>query len=121
MQNRKKDVTWRKPAIGGAVAGAVAMTIFGFSVMGWTTANSAERNAQDRADTAVASALVPLCITKAQQDPDAAKIAKFRAEESSYSRYQLVSDAGWATVMGSSSSSWLLARACSDRLFELKS
>ena len=27
MQNRKKDVTWRKPAIGGAVAGAIAMTI----------------------------------------------------------------------------------------------
>ncbi len=121
MQNRKKDVTWRKPAIGGAVAGAIAMTIFGFSVMGWTTANSAERSAQDRADTAVASALVPLCIAKAQQDPDAAKLAKFRGEESSYSRYQLVSDAGWATVMGSSSSSWLLARACSDQLFALKS
>ena len=97
------------------------MTIFGFSVMGWTTANSAERSAQDRADTAVASALVPLCIAKAQQDPDAAKLAKFRGEESSYSRYQLVSDAGWATVMGSSSSSWLLARACSDQLFALKS
>lgn len=121
MQQRKKDVAWRKPAIWGAIAGAIAMSIFGFSVMGWTTASSAERSAQDRADTAVASALVPLCIAKAQQDPDATKLVKFRAEASDYSRYQLVSDAGWATVMGSSSSSWLLARACSDQLFALKS
>ena len=105
----KKDVAWRKPAILGAVVGAIAMTIVGFSTMGWTTAGAAERNAQDRADTAVASALVPLCLAKAKQDPEAAKLVKFRAEESAYTRYQLVSDAGWATVLGSASSSWLLS------------
>ena len=63
----------------GAAAGAVAMTIVGFSQLGWFTAGSADRMAQDRADTAVVAALVPFCVTKAQADPDHAVLVKVMA------------------------------------------
>ena len=43
---------------------------------------SAEQFAQERANTAVVAALVPFCVTKAQQDPDKAVLAKLRAEDS---------------------------------------
>lgn len=112
---------WTKPGIWGGVVGAAAMAIVGFSQLGWTTASSADRMATDRADSAVVAALVPFCVMKAQQDPDHATLAKFQAEESSYSRSDLVLKAGWATVGGSKDPDNALARACSDKLHGLKS
>ena len=111
---------YTKPAAWGAVAGAVAMMIAGFSGFGWTTAGTTERIARERADSAVVAALVPFCVAKAQQDGDAAKLMKFRSEESSYSRSQLVRDSGWATVLGMSSPDYALASACADKLQGVK-
>jgi hypothetical protein len=107
---------WTKPAVWGAVVGGVATMIVGFSYMGWSTAGSAEKLAQARSETAVVSALVPFCAAKAQQDIDPAKLAKFRAETSSYSRNDIVRDAGWATLPGMTSPDYALAQACSDKL-----
>ncbi len=76
--------------------------------------------AQQRADTAVVSALVPFCIAKAERDPNQAALVKFRAEESSYSRRDLVMKAGWATIGGMETPSSDLARACSDKLHHTK-
>ncbi|MBI1779436.1 MAG: hypothetical protein HYR63_29235 [Proteobacteria bacterium] len=111
---------WVKPTVWGAVLGAVAMSIVGFSAMGWVTASTAERVAKDRADSAVVVALVPFCVAKAQQDPDAKKLATLRAEQSSYTRSQFVSDAGWANLTGPATPDWALVRECSDRLFGVK-
>lgn len=111
---------WLKPGLWGAAGGAIAMAIVGFSQLGWTTKGTAEQMAQDRADTAVVSALVPFCVLKAQQDPDHATFAKFQAEQSSYSRSDLVLKAGWATVGGNTTPDDALARACSDKLHALK-
>jgi hypothetical protein len=118
-------VTWRdemqihasvKPAFWGGVVGAIAMAIVGFQGLGWTTAGSAERQAQQQVNVAVAAALVPLCVAKAEQDPDGAKLAKFRAETSSWSGSQIVKDAGWATTVGMTSPDSALANACSEKL-----
>jgi len=111
-----KVPTWVKPGICGAVVGAIAIMIVGFSQMGWTTAHTADRIAADRADSAVAAALVPFCVAKAEHDPDQAKLATVKAEQSDYSRSQLVSDAGWATMPGATSPTIGLASACSDKL-----
>src|SRR5689334_25413767 len=51
---------YTKPAVWGAIAGAVAMVIVGFSSMGWTTAATAQRLAKQSADEAVVAALVPV-------------------------------------------------------------
>jgi hypothetical protein len=53
-------------------AGAIAISIVGFSQLGWTTNSTSENLAQERVDTAVVAALVAFCVVKAQQDPDKA-------------------------------------------------
>ena len=112
---------WLKPGLWGTAAGAIAISIVGFSQLGWTTTATAERLAQERADTAVVAALVPFCVVKAQQDPDKAVLAKFEAEQSSYSRSDIVMKAGWATLGNDKSPDNALARACSNKLQGMKS
>ena len=111
---------WLKPALWGAAVGAAAMATVGFSQLGWQTQNSADQMAQERADTAVVAALVPFCVAKAEHDPDHVTLAKFQAEESSFSRTDLVQQAGWATVGGRTAPDTGLARACSEKLHPVK-
>ncbi len=111
---------WLKPGLWGAACGAVAMAVVGFTQLGWTTQKTAEQMAQDQSETAVVAALVPFCVAKAQQDPDHATLAKFQTEASSYSRSDLVMQAGWATVGGKTLPDNGLARACSEKLHDIK-
>jgi len=67
-----------KPAVWGAVAGAVAISVIGFSQFGWTLGSSAERMANERAQTAVVTVLTPICVEKFRQQSEAtAKLAEF--------------------------------------------
>jgi hypothetical protein len=113
---KMKVPVWLRPGFWGAAVGAIAMATIGFSQLGWTTSNSAEQLAQQRASAAVVSALVPFCVAKAQQDPDKTVFTKLRAETSSYSRSDLVMKAGWATLGNEKSPDNALARACSEEL-----
>jgi hypothetical protein len=109
-----------KPGLWGAAAGAIVISVIGFSQLGWRTASSSEALAQETASAAVVSVLVPFCVVKAQQDPDPAVLTKFQAEQSSYSRSNMVMKAGWATLDGKDSANDALARACADKLHTLK-
>jgi hypothetical protein len=71
-------------------------------------------------DTAVVAALVPFCVAKAQEDTEQAALAKFRAEQSSFSRYDLVIKAGWATFAVANAPDSGLARACAVKLYAMK-
>jgi len=116
-----KIPVWLKPALWGAASGAVIMAIVGFSQLGWKTAGNADQLAQERADTAVVAALVPFCVAKAQEGTEQVALAKFRSEQSSYSRSDLVTKAGWATFGVGKSPDSALARACSATLYGMKS
>ena len=105
-----------KPGLWGAAAGAIAMAVVGFSYLGWTTAATSENLAQDTANTAVVAALVPFCVVKAEADPNLAILTKFQAEQSSYSRTDIVSKAGWASLDGKTAGNDVLARACAEKL-----
>ena len=83
-----------KPAAWGAVGGAVAAMIIGFAWGGWVTGGMSERNAGVAAQTAVEQAFVPLCVAKAEQQPDQLPLLK---KESSYSRTEFVVKAGWVS------------------------
>ena len=74
--------------------GAVAAMIIGFVWGGWVTAGTSERNAGVAAQTAVEQAFVPLCVAKAEQQPDQLPLLK---KESSYSRKDFVVKAGWVS------------------------
>ncbi len=112
--------SWLKPGIWGAATGAVAMAIVGFSYLGWTTASTSEKLAQDTSSTAVVAALVPFCVVKAQADPNQATLVKFQAEQSSYSRSDIVTKAGWTSFDGKTAGSDALARACAEKLHVTK-
>jgi hypothetical protein len=90
--------------------------ILGFWQMGWVTGGTADRMATDRANSAVVAALVPFCVAKAEHDPDQTKLAKVKAEQADYTRSQLVSDDGWATLPGATAPTAGLASACSEKL-----
>ena len=115
-----KIPVWLKPGLWGAAFGAIILAIVGFSQLGWKTAASAEQFAQERADTAVVAALVPYCVAKAEAASEQTALAKLRAERSSYSRSDLVTKAGWATLGVAKSPDSALARACSAALYTTK-
>jgi hypothetical protein len=83
-----------KPATWGIIGGAVAAMIIGFAWGGWVTGGTSERNAATAAQTAVVQAFVPLCVAKAEQQPDQILLMK---KESAYSRYNFVVKAGWVS------------------------
>ena len=84
-----------KPAVWGAIGGAVAAMIIGFAWGGWVTGGTSERTAGVAAQAAVVQAFVPLCVAKAEQEPD--QITALKKESSSYSRRDFVVKAGWAS------------------------
>ena len=61
-----------KPAVWGAIGGAALTMIVGFGFGGWTTANSADREASQRVQSAVVSALAPICADRFLQQVNVA-------------------------------------------------
>jgi hypothetical protein len=81
-----------KPAVWGAIGGAIAAIIVGFTWGGWVTGGTAGQMETASAEAAVVLALTPLCVTKAEQQPE--KLVALK-EESNYQRDNFVIDAGW--------------------------
>jgi hypothetical protein len=108
-----------KPALWGAVAGAVAISVIGFSSMGWTLGSTAERMAADRAESAVVSVLAPICVEKFQQQVNsAAKLIEFK-KAASWDQRALIEQGGWATTPGTEKMNSAVASACVDKLGRL--
>jgi hypothetical protein len=108
-----------KPALWGAVAGAVAISVIGFSSMGWTLGSTAERMAADRAESAVVSVLAPICVDKFQQQANsAAKLIEFK-KAASWDQRALIEKGGWATTPGTEKMNSAVASACVDKLGRL--
>ena len=85
-----------KPGIWGAVIGAAAITVIGFSSFGWTLGSTAERMARERAQTAVVEVLAPICVEKFQHQADAsAKLIEFQ-KVSTWDRRSIIEKGGWA-------------------------
>jgi len=105
-----------KPALYGAVAGAIALAVVGFGWGGWVTGGKAARMASDQARVEVVAALVPICIEKSKRDPQVAETLAALKEASSYKRSDILMKAGWATMPGSSDPDRQLASACIEQL-----
>ena len=105
-----------KPALWGAVAGAAAISFVGFSQLGWKLGSTAERMANDRADSVIGSVLAPICVEKFQQQSDsAAKLTEFK-KAASWDQRSLIEKAGWAMMPGTDKSNSAVATACADKL-----
>lgn len=105
--------TWIRPALWGAVFGAAAITIVGFSWMGWTLGHTTTRLVAEAREAAVVSALTPFCVSRYLKQPDASKqLALLRDDTSEYTQRDLVEKAGFATIPGNTEPSSGLASAC---------
>ena len=103
-----------KPAIWGAIGGAAAAMIIGFSWGGWVTGGTAGKMATASAQDAVVLALTPLCVAKAEQQPEQLELLK---KESSYGRSNFVTKAGWVANVNEKYRS-AVASACASTLVE---
>ena len=108
--------SWIRPGAWGVAIGVAATVGLGFYQFGWSSAATTQRIAREESRNAVVAALVPFCLANAKDDADPARLAKLRAETSSYARGDLVRNAGWATMPGMAAPDTDLARACSERL-----
>jgi len=105
---------WLKPAVWGAIGGAIAAMIIGFSWGGWVTGGTAGKMETASAEAAVVLALTPLCVAKAQQQPEQLVLLK---AESSYNRGDFVIKAGWVDNVSEKYRS-AVARECASTAVE---
>ena len=107
-----------KPAFWGALGGAVAMAIVGFSWGGWVTGGTAEANASQRANAAVVTALAPFCVEKFRQASDAGGNLAELKKADSWTQVQFVEKGGWATSTPTQAPEQVtaVARACATLL-----
>lgn len=111
-----------KPSLWGAAGGAIAVAILGFSWGGWMTATTANKLADQRADSAVVAVLTPICVENFQHNGDAiANLAALKKISSNWEQGNFVEKGGWATRPGTTSPDYILARACAEKLVQEKS
>jgi hypothetical protein len=106
-----------KPGVWGAVIGSILTMIVGFNWGGWTTSSTANQVAIQRADAAVTTAFIPVCL--AQQKIDATqgkRLGELKAITSSYDQTDFVMKAGWATFPGKADPNRDVAEACAAAL-----
>lgn len=83
---------WVKPLAWGVIGGGIAAMIIGFVWGGWVTGGTAREMEAVSAQAAVVQALTPVCVAKAEQQPDQLVLLE---EESSWKRDEFVMEAGW--------------------------
>src|SRR5260221_4028040 len=74
---------WIKPAGWGAVFGAVAIMIVGFSWMGWNLGNTTKRLVAEGSESAVIAALTPLCLANYMNQPQGSQQLALPREDNS--------------------------------------
>lgn len=103
---------WTKPALYGAVSGAVLLAIVGFMWGGWVTAGSAQDLAAKQSAADVVVALTPYCVEKSRIDPARDTVLAELGAARSTAKRAIVEKAGWATPLGSENPNRALATAC---------
>ncbi len=96
----------------GAVGGAVALAVVGFTWLGWVTGGTAAASSAAAALEAKIAALAPICAERFRRQADAPeRIASLNAA-STWERGTVIEKSGFATMAGSKSPDADVARAC---------
>jgi len=97
----------------------VALAFIGFTWGGWVTGSAAVKMAKTSADTAVVTALAPICVEQFQLQTDvSARLAELKGI-ATYERGAYIEKAGWATMPQNGSPNSGVARACATMLVAL--
>jgi len=103
-----------KPALLGAMGGAIALAILGFTWGGWMTASNAAAQANQRASEAVVTALAPICADNFRRSGDAVA----RLDELKQAGF--IEKGGWAKMPGAQSADSTMSRACATLILDDK-
>lgn len=103
-----------KPALWGAIGGAIAAAVIGFVWGGWVTGGTAGQMVATGAEAAIVQAFTPLCVAKAEQQPEQLVLLK---KESSWQQADFVVKAGWVANVSEKYRS-AVARACASTVVE---
>jgi hypothetical protein len=115
-ENIMKTPEWLKPGLYGAVCGAAALAVIGFSWGGWVTGSTARAMAANQSKTDVVAALSLICVDQSKRDPQLAeRVAAIKAA-SSWNRGDLVMTNGWATMPGTTEANSQVAKDCADKV-----
>ncbi|WP_192254357.1 hypothetical protein [Mesorhizobium silamurunense] len=111
-----KTPEWVTPAGYGAVGGALALAIIGFTAGGWRTDGTAREMAENASVDAVVAAMTPYCVAQSKTAPNSAQVLAALKAASSYDRREIIEKAGWATPLGASSPNRELAISCNSAI-----
>lgn len=101
-----------EPVLWGAVAGAVILSVVGFSFSGWHTASQTDAITSVKVATALTAAMAPVCALAFKQDGKyAANMVELKKTDE-WSRSNLIEKGGWGNVAGGQDLSPEAARAC---------
>ena len=103
---------WTKPGIYGALRGAAAISLVGFSWGGWMTGSNAEKMAKRFAGEEITQAMVPVCLEMSAVDPDRISKLALIQEASGFNRRKAIMASGWVTIPGTEDPNRDLADAC---------
>lgn len=105
-----------KPWIQGAVVGAIATAIIGFSWGGWVTGGSSDKRAAVAAHDATVMALASVCAERFRAQGDAAAKIGELSKVSSWERGNFIEKSGFALMPGDKTADTDVARACAESL-----
>jgi hypothetical protein len=100
----------------GIAAGAIATLVVGFYWGGWVTGGTAKGMVQKSAETAVVSALAPICVDQFQHQANAIANLTELKKINSWQQGSFIEKGGWATMPGATSPDSAVARACAEKL-----
>ena len=108
------------PFLWGTATGAVLLAFVGFNWGGWVTGGTSEKAAVARGDTAMVSALAPICVSQFQKSANAPASLAAMKKIQSWEQAEYVQKRGWATMPGSTAEpSREVASACAEALNKL--
>ncbi|NJO32128.1 MAG: hypothetical protein HC869_02390 [Rhodospirillales bacterium] len=105
-----------KPAIWGAIGGAILTLVLGFYLGGWHTASSAQQMAAEASDKKVIAALAPLCVDQFLKSANPTQRSALLEITNNYERGSFLEKGGWTRLPGSKEPNWAVGRACGDLL-----
>ena len=105
-----------KTALWGAIGGAIVLAIVGFAWGGWVGGGTAQKMAEELAQSAVVARLAPICVEQFNQDSEKDQKLKKLKEANSWERRGYVEKQGWATMPGEKEADTDVAEKCAESL-----
>lgn len=116
MPNKMTLPPATKPAVWGAIAGAVACMLVGFIWGGWVSGATAREDAADAAREARVGALASICVYRFRNQEDAEAKLAMLTKASFWERADIVVKSGSAALAGSTEADRDVARVCAETL-----